>query len=118
MKQGEIVLGCKSLDKILGLDIPFSLKAKVYRFRKLFQTQWEFQLEQEQDIMDKAEHDESGKLEPQEVRKINKKLFELSNTEVDMQFDKLVIETSEDTEALKALNGDDFKALDEFVEWR
>lgn len=122
MKQFQIIKACKAIDKILRLDIPFPVKNRIYKLRRTFQAEWEFQVEQEQLLVDslKRKKDENGKeyLPESEINRFNQKAAEIGNMAVNVDYEPVRIEVSKVMEKpLSVLDDDDFRSLDGFIEF-
>lgn len=114
MKQKQIIEAYKTIQKYEKEQMPLNVSYKFFKIKKLLSEQWEFQLEKEQEIFDRYKPEFKDNVftfvDEEEKNKFAKEIKELSELEIDLDFDKIKI----DFQDLK-LSVDDVEALDPFV---
>lgn len=61
MTQGKIIMAIKTLDKMKSQPMPLPLSYKLYKLRKTLQSHWDWQVEQETELMNTfGEQTENG----------------------------------------------------------
>ena len=131
MKQGNIISAYKTLRRMSALPLPLGVAYKLHKLKTSLQTQWDFQLEQEETILKdcNGQADYTGAVHfaddpPKGVeanetndygkgrKEFDKRMTELSSMEVDTTFTP--VNLAADTPGLK-LSIDDLASLEGFV---
>ncbi len=132
MKQGKIIEAYKVLQRLSALPLPLTAAYGLHKLRNALQSQWDFQLEQEDKVIQECDGivDENGIIhfpddpprgeEANETNdygksreEFNKRINELS--ELDAEVTLPVVSLSINTPGMK-LSMNDLAALDGFVE--
>lgn len=118
MKQNQFVKAYLTVQSHENDKLPLNVSYAFYKLKKNLQTQWDFQVEKEREIMEKYHPttNEQGmyQFESDEARSnFGKELTDLAQLEVPMDFDKVHIDMNSEINFSVA----EIEALDEFVEF-
>ncbi len=113
MKQGKIIMAIKTLDKLKSQQMALSLSYRLYKLRKELQPHWDWQVEQEMQMLEKfGEHNENGMTIKQEARAdMDSALALIVDTEVEQDWNPVKIAVSDDL----MISVEDIEALDGFI---
>lgn len=116
MKQQNIVNAYKVIKKYEKEKLPLDISYGFFKLKKLLQSQWDFEVEQEKTIFDKyqPQQDENGNFlfkSNEDQQNFAKDIAELLNMECDWNEDKIYINFNNRIEMPLI----DIEALDDFV---
>lgn len=113
IKQGKIIMAIKTLDKLKSQQMALSLSYRIYKLRKELQPHWDWQVEQEMQMMEKyGEPNETGVTIKQEARAdFDSALALIVDTEVEQDWNPVEIAVNEDL----MISVEDIEALDGFI---
>ncbi len=113
MTQADVITAIKTLDKMKSQPMPIPLSYKLYKLRKSLQCHWDWQVEQEMELMQKlSEKTENGLVIKAEKRaEFDSALSAIVSTNVERDWVPVTINTNCEINMSIA----DLEALDGFV---
>lgn len=113
MKQGKIIMAIKTLDKLKSQQMALPLSYRIYKLRKELQPHWDWQVEQEMQMMEKyGEPNETGVTIKQEARAdFDSALALIVDTEVEQDWNPVEITMNDNL----MISVEDIEALDGFI---
>lgn len=111
MTQGKIIQAIKALDRLKGQPISLPISYKLYRLRKSLQPHWDWQVEQEMQLVEKyGEQTENG-MTVKDRAGFDSALSSVVETEIEQDWDAVSIGINDGLN----ISMDDLAVLEEFV---
>lgn len=123
MKQKQIIMACKVLNKLYEKDLSLSVSYKLFRLRNMLRDQWEFQQEKESALFEKYNPtvgldgvlDFGSKEQEESFRhEFNDLMKEMAEMDVDIgDFNKITLHLDDNLD----LSMSDIDALSDFIDF-